>query len=268
MMENENEEERIVRWNDKLEAAARDIGEDAKAYKMQHISVARYTSKVHEVLMMTSIVLGPLAGTVSGIGVALDDGSSVLPIVATVTAFLSGIFVAIVKYGEYDEMSLANKSVAAKYTSLESNVRRQLAMYRSDRLDARKYLEWLTKSYDELFASAPLIPRNVQDAYAEHARSNGWYVPGQIDTMIDINTEYQACKTREVSNTASIVVQAEMRATDGQVSDDISLSIEPAPMKGENKMRRTNTLSNHDGLNRFNDGLMNYEMSRMMGIEN
>jgi hypothetical protein len=256
----ENADDRSVGWNDKLEAAARDIGEDAKAYKMQHISVARYTSKVHDVLMMTSIVLGPLAGTVSGIGVALDNGSAVLPILATVTAFLSGIFVAIVKYGEYDEMSLANKSVAAKYTSLESNVRRQLALYRSDRLDARNYLEWLTKSYDELFASAPLIPRNVQDAYAEHAKENGWYVPGQIDTMIDINTEYQACKTREVGNTGSIVVTRE-------VNDDVSVSVEPAPMKGETKMRRTNTLSNHDGLNRFNDGLMQYEMSRMMGIE-
>jgi hypothetical protein len=264
----ETEQEQSVRWNDKLEAATRDIGEDAKAYKMQHISVARYTSKVHEILMMTSIVLGPMAGTVSGIGVALDDGSVILPIVATVIAFLSGIFVAIVKYGEYDEMSLANKSVAAKYTSLESNVRRQLALYRDDRPDARQYLEWLTKSYDELFASAPLIPRNVQDRYAEEARKNGWYVPGQIDTMIDINTDYQECKKREVSNTTSIVVQSAERAIHPQVNSEVVVTVNPAPMKGDKKMRRTNTLSNHDDLNRFNDGLMSYEMSRMMGIEN
>jgi hypothetical protein len=126
----------------------------------------------------------------------------------------------------------------------------------------------LTKSYDELFASAPLIPRNVQDRYAEEARKNGWYVPGQIDTMIDINTDYQECKKREVSNTTSIVVQSAERAIHPQVNSEVVVTVNPAPMKGDKKMRRTNTLSNHDDLNRFNDGLMSYEMSRMMGIEN
>ena len=61
--------------------------------------------------------------------------SQLLVISEIILGFLSGVIVAILKYGKYDEVSTANKSAAAKYASLEANVRRQLSLYRSDRTE-------------------------------------------------------------------------------------------------------------------------------------
>ena len=44
------------------------------------------------------------------------------PIIELVLGFLSGIVVASIKFGRYDEVSNANKTAAARYTSIESNV--------------------------------------------------------------------------------------------------------------------------------------------------
>ena len=60
-------------WNDKLEHVVLDIGESSKAYKIMHIIVAQQASKSYSMYMLVGIILGPLSGVISGIGVAVDS---------------------------------------------------------------------------------------------------------------------------------------------------------------------------------------------------
>ena len=264
-----------VEWNEKLEETAKELGENSKAYKTMHLDVARYASNVHEGLMYTSIVLGPVAGILTGIVTAenaSDQTPDTLAIIAMVFSFVSGIFVAIVKFGQFDELSLASKQTAAKYTSLEGNVRRQLALYRCNRQDAKRYLEWLTNTYDELYASAPLIPQGVQDNYAKKAQKHGLHIPDAIEDIIAINTDYHPEKIRDVNNRDEIAI--EMRGSDSSDDDPKAAPAECAKVSPPNAknpeslktLKRTHKLNVHQELNKYNDGHMVYELSRMMGL--
>ena len=266
-----------LRWNSTQEAAAQKIGECSRAFKTMHITVARFTSKMYEVLMITSIVLGPAAGTIDVVGSAYPENVDTFLLVSAVLSFLCGILLTIVKFSALEEESAAHRTAAVKYTSLESNVRRQMALYRDNRPDPDKYLEWITTSYDELFASAPLIPRRVQDAYATHAREHGIQIPDQIEDVIEINTDYQESKTKEITNTDEIHVTSRNSvskvdlergespgSTDTPVLADVSIKSETGNSK---TLKRTKTMEHYADMGTFGDGLMNYEMKRMLGFD-
>ena len=283
------------KWNKDQEIAVQKIGESANSLKVMHINVSRNASSKYEMLMIISIILGPASGTINIIGAEYPDHIAIFLIISAIISFVSGILIAIVKFSSLDEVSIAHKSAAAKYTSLESNVRRQLSLYRDNRPAPDKYLEWLTSSYDELFASTPLIPRDIQDAYAEHARKNGITLPDQIENVIEINTKYQQSKLRDVINTSHInietdpnnsdrssldmritgvdmrLTEVDMRLTGVDIeannSQDNTRGID-AQLKGESlvKIKRTNSMNYYSDLGQFGDGLMAYEMSRMFGF--
>ena len=128
-----------------------------------HIQEAHRISKQHKWLMYSGIFLGPLTGLLSGIGAITNTSTSPIKwaIAAACTGFISGIVVAVTKFGKFEEKSSHHKLAASKYTSLESNVRRQLIMCRTDRVNAVKYLEWIGNSFDDLFITSPLVSRSI-----------------------------------------------------------------------------------------------------------
>jgi hypothetical protein len=278
----------VSKWNKNQEIAAQKIGESANSLKVMHINVSRNASSKYEMLMIISIILGPASGTINIIGAEYPDHVAIFLIISAIISFVSGILVAIVKFSSLDEVSIAHKSAAAKYTSLESNVRRQLSLYRDNRPAPDKYLEWLTSSYDELFASTPLIPRDIQDSYAEHARKNGITLPDQIENVIEINTKYRQSKLRDVINTSHINIETNSNSNPNS-NQDLDIRLEgvdieannshelsasndvrgiDAQLKGESlvKINRTNSMNYYSDLGQFGDGLMAYEMSRMFGF--
>ncbi len=265
-------------WNSSQEAAVRNIGEFSRGFKVMHINTARSTSRMYEMLMITSIILGPAAGTIDVIGSVYPDNVNTFLLVSAVLSFLCGILLTIVKFAALEEESAAHKAAAVKYTSLESNVRRQLSLYRNNRPDPDKYLEWITTSYDELFASAPLLPRSVQDAYTAYAQDHDIMIPDQLES-IEINTNYNEFKLLDVTNTKQIHVTARNSDVDielGDASIDRSQPAEQAPspdvsvkpeLSGSVKTKRTKTMKPYADLGTFGDGLMKYEVQRMFGFD-
>lgn len=239
---------KITEWNDKIELVVKDIGEMSTGYKIMHIEVAQKSYKSYKKYMILGIILGPLAGTLSSIG-AIIESSLVIPIIVSIISFLSGIIIAIIKFGKFEELSSANKNAAAKYTSLESNVRRQLSLYRKNRINPIKYMEWLETKFDELFSSAPLIPTEIFNKYIQFAQENGTIIPKRYNTIIQINNE------DDESNIDSIVDVSEI-----EINQHI-------PKHSPQIIRRVNTLSNIPELKIFNDGMMKYEIERMFGIQ-
>ena len=185
-----NEEEQ---WTSTLEKSVKMIGEKSKAYKIQHIRSARHISSSYSRLMYAAIFMGPLAGLLTGLNLSIGDDTKGLEVAATISAFFSGILVAITKYGEYEKKIASHKLSASRYTSLESNVRRILALPRSSRTNVLHYFEWVNKSFDELFEASPLIPDGIHDEYVKLATEKGFFVPDDYEIVIAVDEEVE-CK--------------------------------------------------------------------------
>ena len=245
-------------WNSKLEEAAQSIGQAAQGYKHMHIWQAQEASRKHSCLMGSGIVVGPLASVLSSIGLALGIGAEpTISVFTIVLGFVSGILVATVKFGKYDEVSNANKSAAARYTSIESNVRRQLSLYRNDRIAAIPYMDWLETKYQELLLSAPLLPPDAYVKFSTYAQKNGLSVPKQYDNMISITAE----EAHNVLDTQKIEVVVE-----NEGDESASESSKNNKIKIRRKYKRSSSMAKIPQLNQCSDKMLEYEMRRMMGI--
>jgi len=272
-------DERSVHWNSRLEEAAKDIGESSKCYKLMHVEEAQQVTTIYSGLMIAGIVTGPLAGIVTSVGTAAaveGDTMIVCNIVSIILGFVSGIIVSIVKFGRYEEMSNANKQAAARYTSIESNVRRQLSLFRVDRVAASPYMEWLEAKYDELFMSAPLLPASAYDRFSSRVGDHGFKMPNRYDSVIEINHEYEDARMGEVTDQTTIAINEDSGGSTVSLApktlastkwraavNDVMLS---QTMKGEKKVKRTETMSQFPELNECSDQMLQYEMKRMMGF--
>lgn len=261
MIDDETEEKtKKVEWNDKLEQAAQSIGQAAQAYKHMHIWQAQRATKRHKYLMGLGIIVGPLASVLQSIALALSlENEPEFSVLVIVLGFLSGIIVATVKFGKYDEVSNANKSAAARYTSIEANVRRQLGLYRSDRMPSIAYMDWLETKYEELLLSAPLLSAGIFTKYSEHARSKGLPVPEQYDQLISINKEDERTRVRELSEHTEIIIE----------NDDDKVSEKPKSLsitRSESTLKRTGAMAKIPEINFASDKMLEYEMNRLMGL--
>lgn len=244
-----------TKWNDKLEQVAKEIGENAKGYKLMHLSEAQKSSKIYNRLTIIGIILGPLAGLMSSLESVLSPEEShiYITIPSILFSFLSGIIVVIIKFGKYDEQSIANKQAAARYTSIETSVRRQLGLYRNDRMPANTYMDWLETKYQELFLCAPLLPTKAYDQYSYTAKKLGLNVPNRYATTIIINQE----EGDQIFENKDIHVINEVSNVDDSREE------ESVPENNMVEMRRGNTASNLPQLNQYSDKMLEYEMRRI-----
>lgn len=207
----------VFAWNDKLEATVKEIGEMSLSYKLMHIEMAQSCHIRYNVLMYIGIISAPLSGIISQFNSPLSSCDNMyISFVALGISFISGIVVAIIKFSRYDEVEYANKLAASKYTSLESNVRRQLTLYRDNRIDAIEYMEWLTNSFDELFLSSPLLPHYLFDKYRKLAINNGHIPPNEYGNTININEEYEQTMMKNICGNDTIVVNTMNSSTSSQ----------------------------------------------------
>jgi hypothetical protein len=267
-----------VSWSNKIEQNIREIGEKSKGYKIMHVHESIEISNTYKYLMIAGITLGPIAGFISGLGATIVPNSINMPITATCISFISGIVMVITKYGKFEEKSSHHKMAASKYTSLESNVRRQLLLIREDRINAVKYLEYVGSNFDELFLSSPLISKKIYDEYVKIAVKNGIIVPEEYGLTIQIDEAYQRNRLNEMNNCSRINVNDSDHDTDTNVRQSVSKSIsygsdrkkrtipEDGSFKGTKEIKRIGNPHFSD-LNKFSDGRMEYEMQRMMGLK-
>ena len=164
------QEYKIKNWNDKIEKSIKLIEKQCRLYKKIHNKVASDNINKYSYYMMAAIFITPLSGVVTTIGTIFCKDLEDMYIYNTITtliSFLSGILITIIKFNKYDEVSYAHKTASSRYISLEENIRRQLMLYREDRINANEYLNWISKSFDELFSSAPDFESNITKKYEE-----------------------------------------------------------------------------------------------------
>jgi len=241
----------VSSWNDKQEIIAKDIGDMALGYKLMHIEMAQSAHLKYNIFMYVGIIFAPLSGIIAQFHFSLLPNSDYLSYIALVISFISGIFVTIIKFSRYDEVEYSNKLAASKYISLEGNVRRQLALYRDNRIDAQMYMEWLTNSFDELFQSSPLLPHHLFEKYHQLALKNGHVPPNRYGNTININEEYEQTLVKNICEVDTIVINT---LYDGMQSKNPTEKIKTTEHTdhGERKCDIFNVASeirNDDGIN-------------------
>jgi hypothetical protein len=146
-------ENKIIKWNDRLENNLLQIANDSNIRNLLHTQKARKTQKIFNMLSIIGIVTGPLSGIIT----LINENDHYLNIISIFLSFFSGIMISILKFGKYDEQSRDNQHAAAYYLQLASNIKRQLALYPEDRISTIKYIEWVEKKYEDLTLNSPLI---------------------------------------------------------------------------------------------------------------
>ncbi|MFH7416703.1 hypothetical protein, partial [Pseudomonas syringae group genomosp. 7] len=61
-----------------------------------------------------------------------DEYASVIQVILTTGTFSMGLASAIIKFSKFEQKALSHKNIAAKFASLEANIRRQLSLDRNE----------------------------------------------------------------------------------------------------------------------------------------
>lgn len=153
---------KISNWNENIESVLSELGKTCSSYKWMNIETAKRNEFKYNLLMYSTIIIGPVSGILS---VFSQDSSVITNMFITVFSFMNGVVSAIIKFSEFGEKASLYKGIAAKYSSLENNIKRQLSLDKTERVNAGEYLEWISRSYDELFSSTPLIPSDIYERF-------------------------------------------------------------------------------------------------------
>lgn len=233
-----------ISWNEKLEQNAKNIGETSAVYKLLHLHSASRSMQIYNLLMIMGICLGPTTGILATIDTILHpDENPTMGIITTLFGMISGITVAIIKFGKYEQTSVANKQAAARYNSIEHNIRRQLSLYRKDRVDAIRYMAWVEQKYEDLFIAAPLLSPERMEQFLHETEAQGITVPNMYATSLTIN----------VVTTNSAEDENVNQNTDTQTRCISSVGIK----------KEGDTLSVFPELNQCSDRMLAYEMERI-----
>jgi hypothetical protein len=275
-----------VNWNKQIETNIRIIGEKAKGYKIMHIHESRRIGKIYSWLMYAGIILGPLSGILSSISTSsvpnsdtsdtntdtakMDTNTNIqllspypsyiLPIISSCIAFLSGIIVAVTKYGKFEERSSIHKSSAFKYTSLESNIRLELSLPRKNRAKPVEYSIWVGKKFDELFSTSPLVSSKIYTNYVKTANKNGCPFPDEYKISVNI---YENCDKDNIEEIQEVLNCTNITVKDEEIEKESNVEVKEKP-----DLKRNLTLTYFPELSSCKDGVMEYEFQRMMGFKN
>jgi hypothetical protein len=123
--------------------------------------------------MMVAMFLSPLATTLSGLSIIIfPDDTYIFTVTSAMLTLISGVIISYIKFNKIEELGTSHGIAAAKYTTLEKNITRQLALCKADRISSQEYLEWLTTTFDELLISSPFIP-NEELLWSHLRNDNG-----------------------------------------------------------------------------------------------
>lgn len=249
-----------INWNDKLEETAKLIGEECRGLKTMHLESSIRYEKYHTYIMTIGMLLGPISGTLSGIKAALGDNIVELSSFSILCGYISGIVIAIANYGNFDYISQSNKQSAAKYTSLEGNIRRQMSLYRNDRINAIQYLQWIETKFDDLFISSPIIPTDIYKKYEIEALSKGKIVPGKYKETIIINKEHK--HYQDVQNTSDIKINTSKIIREN--NENINVTSSPPPQYSRFHISTISKIATIPEINTYSDKMLEYEMNRLI----
>jgi hypothetical protein len=228
-------------WNVDIENVLLDIMKSCTKYKNMNIFTARRITLRYDILMYILICIGPLAGVLSTINDSIDNKT--LKIIIIVVSFINGIFASVVKYSKFEQNSVLHKSVGAKYMSLETNIKTQLSIDKHNRVNAKEYMDYILKSYEELYNNTPLIPDDIFKEWLAFRDKNA-----------DSTNEEKGGKDKKYKN-------ADSTNEEKNEEKDTVINI-PEERARTHSLKENSQKKYATELNQYGDSKMRYEMRR------
>lgn len=247
-------------WNDSIEKVLRDMGKSCRIYKWVSLDLANRLSLKYDALIYTNIVIGPIAGILSSFD-SCSDGedtkTQTIKIFVTIFAFLTGIFTAVIKFGKFNQKATSSQSLGAKFASLEGNILRQLSLDRKDRVNPGQYLEYISKSYDELYSITPVVPEEIYQSWVEYTKT-------QDNDVLNSPRTSRAQSSADSQPPSPLVVTRVTTPEQGVNSGDNTI---PEPHQEESPIeivvKGTDTVRGLPEINQYSQDRMKYELSRL-----
>lgn len=155
---------KIIIWNDEIENILNTIRISTEKYERLLLENSEREGKIYNVLMYLLIILGPISGILTSSFLSSNSSDSennqtkYIGFFSSIISFSTGIISAITKFSRFDQKSVLYKSLSTRFMSLKNNIERQMILNRNDRCNPDEYLEYISKSYDDLCSISPLTP--------------------------------------------------------------------------------------------------------------
>lgn len=243
-------------WNDKNEKFIVSIGENSASYKYMHEKVSfRYTiyDRIIKIFMtiLTVIVMADYYTTISHeneyIRILQIILSSILAIISLIYNFLS-----------FAELSKDHIHSASSFGIVYHDIRNIMCLYRKDRPNAIKYIQYAIKEYDHLEVNSANIPNWQLIDFEKKFKDKNISIPDIADRIqkIEIISEPGNIKSNNVinnktnftiNNTNNLSNIQECFKIDGDLSENDNLTY-------------SDLVKRKDNLNKQSE----YEMNRFM----
>ena len=255
-----NENEKKIK---KLNKLCKKISNESKKYALE------YKNK-YSLLMISTMILTPLAGTFSTIGsiysVTNSDYNHIFGISAACMSFISSIGLSILKFAKYNKLSVDYTKIYTYYISLNNNIKRQLSLEKKDRQDYFEYNKWLFYHLD-----------NLQNEMSKEFQEFPELMKLNLDPSLKNNKMYNInSKTNEKSedeSTNESTNESSNKSLEGNINEIININEENMVIidinneeeeedEEEEEEEEDDNISNYIE-DRFHDGMMMYEIKRL-----
>lgn len=173
------------KWNTAEEKLAAQIGGESAGYRTMHRRAAWRQRIAYNALMFSGIVIGPLSALVSSVNSMLNpDTDVIIPMISAGLGVISGMVIAAIKFGKFNESSTRHQNSAAEFLSLQTNISRQLVLGRTERQNAGSYISYIGDAYADIFKRSPMISETDHQKYAVEAKAKNLPVPGEYNIQI------------------------------------------------------------------------------------
>jgi hypothetical protein len=141
-------------WNDKNEKLIVGIGYNCGIYKQLHDQSSKYYKQCNKIINLTLLILSVFLTTDSIINLLKDDA---LIIIQKVIIFIIAIISIMNNFLKYSELSEQHLYAANSFNMIYNDIRNMMCIYKKDRMNAVKYIQYTLKEYDHLEIASPEI---------------------------------------------------------------------------------------------------------------
>jgi hypothetical protein len=156
-----------VTWNSQLERILSDEGERCLCFSWLHDRAEKKFTSLHACITIPSIVLATLSGSASIGTAALINNSNIASIVIGVSTLTVGLLGTISSFFAWAKRSESHRIAAITYKKVYKFVLVELALPRSERMNAKDMLKVVREKTQRLEETCPQVPDAIINMFKQ-----------------------------------------------------------------------------------------------------
>lgn len=153
---------------------------DLRVFIEEHSKQAQIHSYIYNGIMYTSIVTSLAIGFV--LSITASQGSTAIKYITGILSFINSILVAIIKFKNFEEISLAHRKATKEYLGLYKSIINELLTKKED---IKTFTDWAFRKYDTIFTEAPfVIDKKMYDDHILESATNLHNLAAQQESNI------------------------------------------------------------------------------------